>query len=54
MSNQDIAKEPVDVTSDDEYMDTGVLHDHRVCTSCGEKAARGHRLCSKCLNEESS
>lgn len=46
----DIAREPVDLSSDDEYMDTGVLHDGRVCTKCQDRAAKaGHTMCVVCL-----
>jgi hypothetical protein len=45
---QDIAKEPVDV-QDDEFMDTGVLHEDRVCIECGDdQAVQGYKMCSEC------
>lgn len=50
---RDIAREPVDLAGEedqDEFMDTGVLHDGRVCSNCGnELAAQGRRLCPACL-----
>lgn len=49
---QDIAQSPVDVTSDADYMDTGVLHAHRVCVNCGnDDACQGFKLCSDCLED---
>lgn len=46
----DVAREPVDLTQDDEFMDTGVLHDERICVECGnDTAAAGYRYCSDCL-----
>jgi len=49
---QDIAKEPVDRNDDDEFMDTGVLHEERICVECGDDlAARGHRKCTECLEK---
>jgi hypothetical protein len=47
---QDIAREPVDLSEDDtEFMDTGVLHEGRLCTNCGDQmAARGKRVCTGC------
>lgn len=50
---QDIAKEPVDLTKDDAgYMDTGVLHSERICVECGnDLATQGHRMCSDCLEK---
>lgn len=48
----DIAKSPVDLTDDAEYMDTGVLHAKRLCSNCGKnEAAPGHRLCDDCLED---
>lgn len=45
----DVANEPVDRNDDAEFMDTGVLHEDRPCTSCGEKpATKGGTLCVKC------
>lgn len=46
----DIAKEPVDFTNDaDDFMDTGVLHEGRICTECGnDLAAQGMRVCTEC------
>ena len=35
----DVANEPVDRNDDAEFMDTGVLHEDRPCTSCGEQPA---------------
>lgn len=53
--SQDIAKEPVDLTDDAEFMDTGVLHEGRVCTKCADHAAaRGQHLCKDCLEKEKS
>ena len=50
--SQDIALEPVDLTQDDAYMDTGVLHDDRICVDCKEKkAAKGHNKCAACLEK---
>ena len=53
---QNIANEPVDLAGSqeqDEFMDTGVLHEGRVCTDCGtELAARGKRLCPACAKKE--
>lgn len=50
---QDIAKEPVDLTrTDDGFMDTGVLHEERVCNECGnDLATQGFQMCSDCLEE---
>ena len=49
---QDIAKEPVDLTEDDGFMDTGVLHEERICVNCGDDlAAQGYRFCTECLEE---
>ena len=49
---QDIAREPVDRNDDSEFMDTGVLHDERVCVECGnDLATQGYRKCSDCLEE---
>lgn len=46
----DVASEPVDLTQDDEFMDTGVLHDERICVECGDDPARrGYKMCSECL-----
>lgn len=46
---QDIAKEPVDLTDDAEFMDTGVLHEERPCVQCGqEKAQQGKAYCKTC------
>jgi len=48
----DIAKEPVDLTQDDEFMDTGVLHEDRICVECGnDHACEGFRMCSDCLEK---
>jgi hypothetical protein len=48
---QDIAKEPVDLTpEDDSYMDTGVLYDERICVECGDDlAAQGYKKCTECM-----
>jgi hypothetical protein len=49
---QDIAKEPVDLTTDADFMDTGVLHEDRICSNCGDAAAaRGFRMCTDCLEK---
>lgn len=48
----DVANEPVDRNDSTEFMDTGVLHEDRPCTSCGEKpAAKGSTLCVGCGNK---
>lgn len=48
----DVAREPVDLTQDDAYMDTGVLHDERICVNCGnDTAAEGYRYCTDCLED---
>lgn len=45
----DVAKEPVDRNNDADFMDTGVLHEGRVCATCKDKpAARGLNVCLKC------
>jgi hypothetical protein len=47
--NQDIAKEPVDINDDVSFMDTGVLHEERICVECGDDVAvKGFRMCSEC------
>jgi hypothetical protein len=49
---QDIAKEPVDLTEDDEFMDTGVLYEERICANCGDDlATQGYQFCSDCLEK---
>lgn len=51
---QDVSREPVDLAGDDsgEFMDTGVLHDERICANCGDDlATQGYRFCSDCLEE---
>lgn len=51
--SQDIAKEPVDLTDDAEFMDTGVLYQGRMCAECGdEQAKRGWQLCPDCLAKQ--
>lgn len=48
----DVAREPVDISSEDdqEFMDTGVLHENRVCTNCQKRSAKaGHTMCSSCM-----
>jgi len=46
----DVAKEPVDLNDDAAFMDTGVLHEGRVCVECGnDLAIQGHKYCSDCL-----
>lgn len=46
----DTAREPVDVAEDDEFMDTGVLHEGRICVECGnDLACQGYKYCSDCL-----
>jgi hypothetical protein len=48
----DVAKEPVDLTDDADFMDTGVLHEERICVECGnDTAAQGYRYCSQCLED---
>lgn len=48
----DIAKEPVDRNSDADFMDTGVLHQERICSECGnDLACQGYNMCSDCLEE---
>lgn len=48
----DVASEPVDLNEDAAYMDTGVLHEERICTECGnDLATQGYRLCSECLEK---
>lgn len=48
----DVAKEPVDLIPDDGFMDTGVLHDERICVECGDDlACEGYRMCSECLEK---
>lgn len=48
----DVAKEPVDLIQDDEFMDTGVLHEERICVECGnDLACEGFRMCSECLEK---
>lgn len=48
----DIAKEPVDLTGDADYMDTGVLHEERICVECGDDlAAQGLRVCTECAEK---
>lgn len=47
----DVAREPVDLNTDAEFMDTGVLHEKRVCAECGDKAAqKGKNVCKDCLS----
>lgn len=47
----DVAQEPVDLAGDD-YFDTGVLHDERICVECGDDlAAEGYRMCTECLEK---
>jgi hypothetical protein len=49
----DVASEPVDLENDADYMDTGVLHEERVCSECGKnKAAKGYALCSDCQEKK--
>lgn len=49
---QDIAREPVDLTGDADFMDTGVLHEGRICIECGnDLATQGYKKCSDCLEE---
>lgn len=49
---QDIAREPVDRTSDAEFMDTGVLHEERICIECGnDLASQGYVKCPDCLKQ---
>lgn len=49
---QDLAMEPVDRNDNSDYMDTGVLHQGRVCTECGnDLATKGYRMCTKCLEK---
>lgn len=49
---QDIAREPVDRNSDTEFMDTGILHDERICIECGDDlACQGYKKCSDCLEK---
>lgn len=51
-SKQDIAREPVDRNDDAEFMDTGVLHEGRICVECGnDLATQGYKYCSDCLEE---
>jgi len=51
-NHTDIAKEPVDRTDDAGFMDTGVLHEERICTECGnDLACAGYQMCSDCLEE---
>ena len=49
----DVANEPVDLTQDDGgFMDTGVLHDERICNECGnDLACQGYQMCSECLEK---
>jgi transcription elongation factor Elf1 len=48
---KDIASEPVDFV-DDEYMDTGVLREERICVECGDDlACQGYSKCSDCLEK---
>lgn len=48
---KDIASEPVDFV-DDEYMDTGVLREERICVECGDdRACQGYSKCSDCLEK---
>ena len=48
----DVAREPVDLNSDAEFMDTGVLHEERICVECGDDlAAEGYRMCTECLEK---
>ena len=52
---QDIAREPVDLNSDDEFMDTGVLYEKRICVDCKDNAASsGHNKCTQCLEKDES
>lgn len=45
----DVAREPVDLNTDAEFMDTGVLHEERLCAACGKNpAARGNNACKEC------
>lgn len=49
----DVASEPVDLEDDAAYMDTGVLHEERVCSECGENdAVKGYALCAKCQEKK--
>lgn len=49
---QDIAREPVDLNDDASFMDTGVLHDERICVECGnDLVCQGFNKCSDCLEE---
>lgn len=48
----DVAREPVDRNDDAEFMDTGVLHDERICVECGDDlATEGYSMCSECLEK---
>ncbi len=55
---QDVAREPVDFSGEvDEFgfMDTGVLHDERICAECGDDlAAQGMNVCTECAEKLSS
>ncbi len=45
----DVAREPVDLNTSSEFMDTGVLHEKRVCVRCGKaSAAKGTNTCKDC------
>lgn len=46
----DVASEPVDLTNDDAaYMDTGVLHQGRICSKCAKNpVVKGKSLCVEC------
>lgn len=47
----DVAREPVDLNTDAEFMDTGVLHEKRKCSECGENAAmKGKGVCKECVD----
>ncbi len=47
---QDIAKSPVDLTDDSDYMDTGVAYEQRPCATkdCTGKAKSGSNTCPDC------
>jgi hypothetical protein len=46
----DVAREPVDLNDDAAFMDTGVLHEERICIECGDDlATQGYAMCSDCL-----
>lgn len=48
----DVAREPVDLNTAAEFMDTGVLHEKRMCVQCGEQpAAKGKNVCKDCGRE---